>query len=54
LKKGKQEKYITKIDKIVERTDDKKLKQILSKIQKIKKKNDVINYLEATIYLKVN
>lgn len=54
LKKAKQDKYITQIDKLVEKTNNEKLEKILEKILKVKKKNDVINYLEAVIYLKIN
>lgn len=54
LKKAKQEKYITQLDKIGFSLNEKKLIQVFEKIKKLNKKNDVINYLEAVIYLKIN
>lgn len=54
LKQIKKEKYITQIDKIVSSTKKEKLEQVFDRIQKLKKRNDVIDYLEAKIYLELN
>ncbi len=53
IKKAKQEKYITQIDKMLISVKKEKLQQVFDKIQKLKKKNDIIKYLEAKIYLKL-
>jgi len=53
LKKAKQEKYIIQIDRLVKKTDNKKLTIIFGKIQQLKNKNTIIEYLESLIYLKI-
>ena len=54
LKKAKKEKYIKTIDEITEKLSPEKWKLILEKIQKLKQRNEVIDYLEAKIYLEIN
>lgn len=53
LRKAKQAKYIIQIDRLVKKTDNKKLTIIFGKIQQLKNKNTLIEYLESLIYLKV-
>jgi hypothetical protein len=53
LRKAKQAKYIIQIDRLVKKTDNKKLTIIFGKIQQLKNKSTLIEYLESLIYLKV-
>lgn len=54
IKKLKKDNYINKIDKLIPSIKKDRLELILSKIQKIETKNDVLDYLEAKIYLEIN
>jgi hypothetical protein len=54
LKEAKKEKYVNQINKIVLWTKYDKLKKVFTKLQKINNKNDILNYLEAKIYLELN
>ncbi len=59
LKKAKKEKYISQIDNIVKKQNKEKLEIILKNISKIKakynwKNKDILDYLEATIYIELN
>lgn len=54
IKKSKKEKYINIIDKIVDSNNKEKLTPVFNKIQLMKQKNDIIKYIEASIYLKIN
>lgn len=47
-------KYISQIDKIVLNLSKEKWEKVLAKIQKLQKKNDIIKYLEAKLYLEIN
>jgi tetrahydrodipicolinate N-succinyltransferase len=53
-KSSKYKKYISQVDKLVLNLSKEKWEQVLAKIQKLKKKNDIIKYLEAKIYLQLN
>jgi len=53
IKKLKKEKYITKIDKIIDKADNKRLEKVFNLIQKIKNKGNVVKYLEISIKLKL-
>ncbi|MDD3794204.1 MAG: transglutaminase-like domain-containing protein [Candidatus Gracilibacteria bacterium] len=54
LKEAKKEKYVNQINKIVLGTKYDKLKKVFTKLQKLNNKNDILNYLEAKIYLELN
>lgn len=54
LKEAKKEKYVNQINKIVLWTKYDKLKKVFTKLQKLNNKNDILNYLEAKIYLELN
>lgn len=54
LKNQNKTKYIKQIDKLLSKLSKEKQEEVFNKIQKLKKKNDIINYLEAKIYLSLN
>lgn len=54
LTKLKKENYIKNIDIIIQKLSKEKWKIVLEKIKKLQKRNKVIDYLEAKIYLQIN
>lgn len=54
LTKLKKENYIKTIDEIIKKLNKEKWEIILEKIKKLQKRNEVIDYLEAKIYLQMN